>query len=101
MIIVGNIQSIDGLIVNIITTIVEKPPINSILFMDEFPEVLLRVISYEDKYIAKCINLTGSHELYKGAKIITENKGLNIPVGEEIIGHVFDSLGRSIDSEDN
>ena len=101
MLIVGNIQSIDGLIVNIITTIVEKPPINSILFMDEFPEVLLRVISYEDKYIAKCINLTSSNKLYKGAKIITENKGLNIPVGEEIIGHVFDSLGRSIDTEDN
>ena len=101
MTIVGNVQAIDGLIVDVITTIVEKPPINSILLMNDYPEVLLRVIAYQDKYLAKCINLTGSNKIYRGAKIITQNKGLTIPVGDEIIGHVFDPLGKSIDVDDS
>jgi F-type H+/Na+-transporting ATPase subunit beta len=97
MTIIGNVQSIDGLIVRVVTTIVEKPKINSIIYMDEFPDVLLRVIGYEDKYLAKCINLTGSNKIYKGAKIVTQNEGLTIPVGDEIVGHVFNPLGQALD----
>ena len=97
MLVVGNIKSINGLIVDVLTTIVDKPLINTILYLEDFPSVMLQVIGYSDKNMAKCLNLSGSSKVYKGAKILSSEKGLSIPVGDEIIGHVFDSLGRSID----
>ncbi|MEI8187928.1 MAG: F0F1 ATP synthase subunit beta [Candidatus Saccharibacteria bacterium] len=97
MLVIGNISSISGLIVDVLTTIVEKPLINTVLYLEEYPDVILQVIGYNDKNVAKCLNLSGSNKVYKGAKIISSEKGLTIPVGDEIIGHVFDSLGRSID----
>ncbi len=97
MIIAGEINALNGLVVDVITTIINKPAINTILFMEEYPEVIFQVISYENKYIAKCLNLTGSSKPYKGAKILSSNKGLMVPVGPETLGHVFDSLGRPID----
>ena len=83
MLVIGNIKSINGLIVDVLTTVVDKPLINTVLYLDEFPEVMLQIIGYSDKNIARCLNLSGSSKVYKGAKIFSSEKGLSIPVGDE------------------
>ncbi len=97
MTVAGEVKSINGLIVDVMTTIVNKPSINTMLCLEEYPDVLLQVITYENKYIIKCLNLTGSNQISKGAKVLNLNTGLNVPVGQKTIGHVFDSLGNTLD----
>lgn len=95
----GTIKSFNGIIVDVLTTAVNQPKINSVLFLKDALQVPLLVLSYSDKVTARCLNITASNLIYHGAIVVSDGSGLSIPVGKEVIGHVFNALGQSIDVE--
>ena len=44
-----------------------------------------------------CISLSDPTRLYRGAKVQRMEKGLEIPLGEELLGRVVDLFGNPID----
>lgn len=99
--VVGSIKAINGLIVEVYITEVVKPLVNSILALEDDSQSILQILGYKDKSIAKCLNITSSPKMFKGANIIFLKDGLYIPSGQEILGHVFDSIGNQIDGVDD
>ena len=47
--------------------------------------------------IVRCVALEPLGELMRGAPAVDTSAPIKVPVGEEVLGHVFDVLGRTID----
>lgn len=75
----------------------DLPNLNEILQTDTDPSVPLLVSSIEDSRTAVCLNIAGDRSLQKGMTVVRTGKSIEIPVGEQMIGRVFDALGRPID----
>lgn len=45
-----------------------------------------------------CLNLRSDRSLQKGMPVERTHKGIEIPVGDETIGRIFDALGKPLDS---
>lgn len=49
--------------------------------------------------MAVCLNIGGDYSIQKGDSVSRSGKSLEIPVGEEMIGRVWDAMGRPIDGK--
>lgn len=47
--------------------------------------------------MALCLNLDADNTVQKGMTVVPTGKGLEVPVGDKMIGRIFDALGRPID----
>lgn len=98
--IVGTIKTINGLIVDVQLTDSNKPRLKSILTLTDNDSTILEVLKYKDKNTIRCLCLSAGDALFKDAEVVFKDDGLYIPVGESILGHVYDSLGQQIDGDD-
>ena len=92
---VGNIQSLRGLMVEVLIT-GEQPDIKELLIVEGHPEVFLEV-SFFKPNAAVCVNLTNSQALRCGQKITRSNTKVTVPVGPDTMGRVFNALGEPLD----
>ncbi len=58
---------------------------------------LLLVESLREGNVAVCLNVMGDRTIQKGAMTNRLDRGIEIPVGQPIIGRVVDALGRPLD----
>ncbi|HVS58174.1 MAG TPA: F0F1 ATP synthase subunit beta [Candidatus Saccharimonadales bacterium] len=94
----GVIRVIKGLVVR--AEFEETPPeLNEILIVDNDSRTPLLVYSVIEGHIAQCLNIHGDKNLQKGMRAHRTGKGIEIPVGEELIGRVVDALGQPIDGQ--
>ena len=49
--------------------------------------------------MAVCLNIGGDYSIQKGDAVSRSGHSLEIPVGEEMIGRVWDAMGRPIDGK--
>jgi len=78
----------------------KKPPaINEMLYVQNKARTPLLVNSLENGDTAVCLNITADRSLQKGMLVDRSGRGLEIPVGDRMIGRVFDALGRPIDGK--
>jgi F-type H+-transporting ATPase subunit beta len=76
----------------------ESPPdVNEIIVIDNDNKTPLLVDNVQDGNIARCLNITGDRSLQKGMIATRTGKSIEIPIGDEMIGRVFDALARPID----
>jgi len=76
----------------------ESPPdLNEVIIVDNELKTALLVDSMQPGNIAVCLNLTSDKTIQKGMVVTRTGKGIEIPVGEKMIGRVFDALARPID----
>lgn len=92
----GVIKSIRDLVVAIEFD-EDLPNLNEVLVAENPAHTQLLVSSLADVNTALCLNMTGESSLQKGQIVKRTKSSLEIPVGEELIGRVVDSLGRPID----
>lgn len=59
----------------------------------------LLVDSFVDDITAVCLNLSSARTLVKGMEVMRTNTGMEVPVGEPIVGRIFDALGRPLDGQ--
>jgi F-type H+/Na+-transporting ATPase subunit beta len=92
---VGVIQSLRGLMVEV-EILGEKPEEKELLLIDGYPEVFLEV-SFFKANTAVCINLNNNQVLRCGQEVFRSHKKVNVPVGPETLGRVFNALGEPLD----
>ena len=59
--------------------------------------VILEVMHHLGNDTVRCIAMSSTDGLVRGMKVINTEKSMDVPVGEEILGRVFNVLGEPID----
>lgn len=77
----------------------ELPPIYSILHAGTNNEFILEVLSQRDETCVRCIALTATGGLARGASVKDTRGPLKAPVGKEILSRMFDVFGNTIDRQ--
>lgn len=75
------------------------PELNEMLYVDNEAQTPLIVSSIEKEDVAVCLNIAGDRTIQKGAKVHRSGHSLEIPVGEQMIGRVWDTMARPIDGK--
>ena len=92
---VGTVLSLRGLMVEVSIT-GANPTVRELLSVEGHPEVFLEVNFYRAGK-AICLNVVNSQVLSCGQKIYRTGKTVTVPVGDQIMGRVFNSLGEPLD----
>lgn len=74
------------------------PPINSLLTVEKFNKHLETAMHLENN-IVRAIALEATEGLCCGLTAVSDGKGIEVPVGDGVVGRVVDVLGRPIDGK--
>ncbi len=94
----GTVVSIRDLIVRVQFDD-DEPRIGELLMVDNGQDSLLLVDHLEPNNIALCLNIRTTRQIQKGMTVKRTKKGIEIPVGDPVIGRVFDALGGPMDDQ--
>lgn len=72
------------------------PPINMVIKTGEQLEIILEVQMQVDNKHVRCISLTPTQGLARGKRAVSTNEPLKVPVGKEILGHMFNVFGNTL-----
>src|SRR5580704_4973613 len=77
----------------------DMPDLNEMIYVENENRTPLLVSSLEHGDLAVCLNIAGDRSIKKGAAVARSGHSLEIPVGMEMVGRVWDALGRPIDGK--
>ena len=77
----------------------EMPSIGGVLEVDNDKKSWLVVESLLPDNIALCLNIQSDYSLQKGVHVSPTGHGIEIPVGDETIGRIFNALGQPLDDQ--
>ncbi|HSX06533.1 MAG TPA: F0F1 ATP synthase subunit beta [Candidatus Saccharimonadia bacterium] len=77
----------------------DMPDVNEMLYVENENKTPLLVASLEHGDTAVCLNIAGDRSILKGALVNRSGHSLEVPVGDEMIGRVWDALARPIDGK--
>lgn len=95
----GQITSIRGSVIDA-TFPDSPPPINTILYVGEEKPAVIEVAAHLDEHTIRGIALTTTSGLSRGDEIWTLGNPIRIPVGKELLGHMLNVFGETIDVQD-
>lgn len=93
----GKVISIKGQIIEVEFPN-EKPHIHDVLVYKNDPSVKMEVYTSATDNSFFCLALTGVTKLNYGSEIVSTGQPIKIPVGQEMLGRVIDSLGQPQDN---
>lgn len=73
------------------------PAIHHVLTTGPEREIVIEVASHLDATTVRGVALTPTHGLARGASILDTRETLKVPVGERVLGRVFNVFGATID----
>lgn len=94
----GVVRSLKGLVIKIQFDD-SMPDLNEMLYVDNEKKSPLLVSSIDRGDTVVCLNIGGDYQIKKGDKVNRSGHSLEIPVGEEMIGRVWDAMARPIDGK--
>lgn len=94
----GVIRALKGLVIKVQFD-EDMPDLNEMLYVDNEKKSPLLVNSLTGGDTALCLNIGGDYSIQKGDAVTRSGHSLEIPVGEEMIGRVWDTMGRPIDGK--
>lgn len=94
----GTVRSLKGIVITV-QFIDGMPDVNEMLYVDNETHSPLLVNSLTGGDMAICLNIGGDYSIRKGDKVIRSGHSLEIPVGDEMVGRVWDALARPIDGK--
>jgi len=77
----------------------DMPDLNEMVYVQNDQSTPLLVSSLEHGDMAVCLNIAGDRSIKKGVAVKRSGHSLEIPVGDEMVGRVWDALGRPIDGK--
>jgi F-type H+-transporting ATPase subunit beta len=95
----GSIRSLRDLVVRI-EFYDDVPAVNELLLVDNEKKTELLVHSIQPGNVAVCLNIMADRSLQKGMAVNRTGHGIEIPVGDPMIGRVVDALCKPIDGGD-
>ena len=94
----GRIVKISGPVIDVKFDGDRLPPINSLLTSEDKTNHMETALHLGNG-VARAIALEATEGLYCGIKIVSDGRGIEAPVGDQVIGRVIDVLGRPIDGK--
>ena len=94
----GLISTVKDLIVHV-TFDANMPNVGEVLVVQNKQRSPLLVDSLLDESTAVCINIRSNKDIQKKMPVIRTNHGIEIPVGPETIGRIFNPLGEVVDGQ--
>lgn len=73
------------------------PDLNEMVYVDNENRTPLLVSSLEHGDLAICLNIAGDRSIKKGQTVTRSGRSLEVPVGDAMIGRVWDAMARPID----
>lgn len=92
----GMVKSLKGLVVRVEFD-EASPGLGEVLIVDNNSKAPLLVQRLEPNNVALCLNIHGDINIQKAMSVESSGRGLEIPVGNELIGRVVDALCRPVD----
>ncbi len=94
----GVVRTLKGLVIKVQFD-EDMPDLNEMVYVDNEKQSPLLVNSITNGDMALCLNIGGDYSIQKGDTVTRSGHSLEIPVGEEMIGRVWDTMGRPIDGK--
>ncbi|HTJ73425.1 MAG TPA: F0F1 ATP synthase subunit beta [Verrucomicrobiae bacterium] len=94
----GSVRSLKGLVIKV-QFVEDIPDLNEMLYVDNEKKSPLLVSSLDHGDIAVCLNIGGDYSIQKGDSVTRSGHSLEIPVGDAMIGRVWDAMARPIDGK--
>lgn len=95
----GTVRSIQGSVVEVTFQEQEMPALRNLLVSEENEQVRLEVVGHTDSRNVRCIAMTGVSGLYRGAPVTDTGGGITVPVGDKVLGRMFNLFGEPIDKK--
>ena len=76
----------------------KMPPINSLLTVEKYNK-RLEVALHLEQGVVRSVALEATEGLCCGLSVVSDGKGIEVPVGDAVVGRVVDVLGRPIDGK--
>ena len=77
----------------------DMPEVNEMVYVENENKTPLLVSSLDHGDTAICLNIAGDRTIKKGALVNRSGHSLEIPVGDAMVGRVWDALARPIDGK--
>ena len=94
----GIVRTLKGLVIKIQFD-EDMPVLNEMIYVDNEKKSPLLVSSLANGDMAVCLNIGGDYSIRKGDTVTRSGRSLEIPVGEAMIGRVWDAMARPIDGK--
>ncbi len=94
----GVVRSLKGIVIKVRFD-EDMPGLNEMLYVDNEKKSPLLVSSLTGGDTAVCLNIGGDYSIQKGDAVTRSGRSLEIPVGDAMIGRVWDAMGRPIDGK--
>ena len=97
---IGTVVRVVGPIIDVRFAEGELPPLFSVVSVQAGGHRLCaEVLSHPDSERVRCIALGASEGVKRGAKAASDGRMIHVPVGEQVLGRVFNVLGEPIDGK--
>jgi F-type H+/Na+-transporting ATPase subunit beta len=90
------VRSVRGLICEV-SMLGDPPPVRELLIMPGMDDVNLEILSYDNAGTAICLNLNNHPAVVRGTKLARTGTTVNVPVGLNALGRMYNALGKPID----
>lgn len=77
----------------------DMPKLNEMVYVENGKNTPLLVSSLDHGDLAICLNIAGDRTIRKGDPVRRSGHSLEIPVGDEMVGRVWDAMARPIDGK--
>lgn len=94
----GVVRSLKGIVIKVKFE-KDVPDLNEMLYVNNENQSPLLVSSLDRGDTAVCLNIGGDYSIQKGDFVRRSGRSLEIPVGDAMVGRVWDSMGRPIDGK--
>ena len=97
---IGTVVRVVGPIIDVRFAEGELPPLFSVVSVQaDGRRLCAEVLSHPDSERVRCIALGASEGVKRGAKAASDGRMIHVPVGEQVLGRVFNVLGEPIDGK--
>ena len=95
----GKIEGVNGPVVDCSFSMNELPKIKEELYVTVKNEKrVMEVMQHVGGGLVRCIMLGASEGLFRGMEVVATGASITVPVGEDVLGRLFNVLGETIDN---
>ena len=101
----GKVKEIIGVVIDVDFAGGELPPINNALEVAEADQpsdtrLVLEVQQHLGESLVRCVAMDSTDGLTRGARVVDTGAPIQIPVGEQVLGRLFNVIGEPIDGKE-
>ena len=103
---IGRVSQVIGAVVDVEFPSDQLPDLNNAITVelgdgDQRTRIVLEAAQHLGNNTVRCVAMSSTDGLQRGAKAVDTGRPISVPVGEGVLGRVFNVLGETIDGRDD